>query len=78
MNLFAVIDLTKASRDVPLALAYPFAMGCLILGSSFLFKSASKIRTVCFYLGLVLAAFSLLAVIVAEVLIGFISGMAAG
>ena len=78
MNLFAVIDLTKASRDVPLALAYPFFLGCLILGGSFLFKFASKIKTVCFYVGLVLAALSLLAVIVAEVLIGFVSGMAAG
>jgi hypothetical protein len=78
MTSFAVIDLTAASRNIPVFFAYPFFLGCLIVGGSFLCKFAPRMKRVCFYLGLALAGFSLLATLIIEMLIGFVSGMAAG
>jgi len=80
MNLFAVIDLSELSRSVTTVCAYPFFVGCLIFGCSFLgiLKTVPKIKASLFYLGLGLACLSLLTGISVEILIGFIGGMAAG
>jgi hypothetical protein len=80
MKLFAVIDLSELGRSVPIVCAYPFFAGCLMLGFSFLgvLNTAPKFKVSLFYFGLGLASLSLLSGIATEILIGLLSGMAAG